>query len=74
MNFTDLCPHMDEASNLWEDITVSHQWLPIGYHKLSLDIPLVDRVVDLVLTSVDPALPLKSEVEVVNLVSSMVDL
>ena len=53
---------MDESSKFLEDITVSLQWLPIGYHKLSLEIPMVDKVVDLVLTSVDPTLSLKSEV------------
>ena len=40
MNFTYLFPCMDEASKLLEDITVSHQWLPIGYRKLSLEPPL----------------------------------
>ena len=66
MHFTYLCPLMDEAYKLLEDIIVSHQWLPTGYHKLSLDISLVDKVVDLVLTSVDPTLSLKSEVELVD--------
>ena len=65
---------MDEASKLLEDITVSHQRLPTGYRKLSLDIPLVDKVVDPVLSSVDPILPLKSEVEVVDPSPSLVDL
>ena len=73
MNFTYLCPHMDEASKLLEDITISHQRLPTGYHKLSLDIPLVDKVVDLVSSEVDPTLPSKSEFQVVNLDSSVVD-
>ena len=73
MHFTYLCPHMDETSKLLEDIIVSRQRIPIGYRKLSLDIPLVDKVVDPVLTSVYPILPLKSEVEVVNSVSSIVD-
>ena len=50
MHFTYLCPHMDEASKLLEDITVSHQRTSTGYRKLSLDIPLVDKIVDLVLT------------------------
>ena len=31
MHFTYLCPHMDEASKLLEDITVSRQRIPIGY-------------------------------------------
>ena len=66
MNLTYLCTLMDEASKLLEDIIVSHQQLPTGYCKLSLDIPLVDKVVDPVLISVDPTLPLKSEVKVVN--------
>ena len=73
MHFTYLCPLMDEASKLLEDIIVSHQWLPIGYHNLSLDIPLVDQVVDSVSSVVDPTLPSKSEFQVVNSDSSMVD-
>jgi len=64
---------MDEASKLLEDIIVSHQWLPTRYCKLSLEPPLVDKVVDPVLTSVDPTLPLKSELEVVNTSPSLVD-
>ena len=64
---------MDEASKLLEDIIVSRQRLPTGYRKLSLEPPLVDKVVDLVLTSVDPTLPLKSEIEVVNPSPSSVD-
>ena len=48
-------------------------WLPTGYRKLSLDVPLVDKVVDPVLTLVDPTLLLKSEIEVVNLSPSLVD-
>ena len=53
---------MDEGSKLLEYITISHQQLPIGYHKLSLKPPLVDKVVDLVLTLVDPTLPLNIEI------------
>ena len=73
MHRTYLCHHMDEASKLLEDSTVPQQQLPTGYHKLALDILLVDKVVDPVLTSVDPTLPLKSEVEVVNPIPSLVD-
>ena len=68
MNRTYLCPHMDEASKLLEDITIPQQWLPTGYRKLSLDIPLVDKVVDPSPSSVDPTLSLKIEVKVVDLV------
>ena len=73
MHCTYLCPRMDEASKLLEDITIPQQQLPIGYRKLSLDLSLVDIVVDLVRTSVDPTLPLKSEDEVVDPVPSLVD-
>ena len=60
---------MDESSKLLEDIIVSHQRLPTGYHKLSLEPPLVDQVVSSDLSMVDPTLPLESEVKVVYLVS-----
>ena len=73
MQSTCLCPVMDEASKLLEDIIVSCQRLPTGYRKFSLEIPLVDKVVDPVLTSVDPTLPLKGEVKVVDSVSSAVN-
>ena len=73
MHFIYLCPHMEEASKLLEDIIFSHQWIPTGYRKLSLEPPLVDKVVDPFLSLIDPTLPLKSEVEVVNSISSIVD-
>ena len=40
---------------------------------MSLDIPLVDKVVDPFLTSVDPTIPSKSEFQVVNSDSSVVN-
>ena len=61
MHFTYLCPRMDEASKWLEDITVPQQRLPTGYRKLSLDLSLVDKVVDLATSSIDPTLSLKSE-------------
>ena len=64
---------MDEASKLLKDFNVPLQWLPISYHKLSLKPPLVDQVVDSVSPVVDPTLPSKSEVKVVNLDLSVVD-
>ena len=72
MHHNFLCPSMDEASKLLEDITVPQKWLPTCYRKLSLEPPLVDKVVDPVLTSVDPTLSLKSELEVVNPSPSLV--
>ena len=56
-----------------EDIIVSCQQVPTSYHKLSLDPPLVDQVVNSVSSIVDPTLPLKSEVKVVELMSSPPD-
>ena len=64
---------MDQASNVLEDIIVPQQQLPTGYRKLSLDLPLVDKVVIPVPSLVDPTLPLKSEVKLVDLVQSLVD-
>ena len=64
---------MDEASKLSKYIIVSCQRLPTGYLKLSLELPLVDQVVDSVSFEVDPTLPSKSEFQVFNLVSSVVD-
>ena len=43
---THLCPHMDEASHLLEEITVIQQNLPSGYHMFSPNPSLVDEVVD----------------------------
>ena len=61
MHLTYLCPHMDEASKLLEYIIVPQKRLPIGYRKLSLDLPLVDKVVDTVPSKVNPTLSLESE-------------
>ena len=72
MHRTYLFPHMDEASNLLKYIILPQQWLP-SYCKLSLNLPLVDEVVDLVPSSVDPTLPLKSEVKVLDFMSSPPD-
>ena len=66
MHLTYLFPRMDEASNLLEYITVPRQWLPTGYLKLSLEIPLVDKVVDPVPSLFDPNLALESEEEIVH--------
>ena len=73
MHHTFLFPSMDEASKLLEDITFSHQWIPTGYRKLSFEPPLADQVVDSVSSTVNPTLPLKSEVKVANSDSSVVD-
>ena len=43
--------------------------IPTSDSKLSLDLPLVDQVVDSDLSMVDPTLPLESEVKVVESVS-----
>ena len=63
----------DEASKLLEYITIPQQRIPTGYRKLSLDIPLVDKVVDPSPSLVDPTLPLKSEVKEFDPIPFLVD-
>jgi hypothetical protein len=58
---THLFPHVDKASKLLEDMTVSHPHLPTAYCKLTLNPPVVDGMINLV-----PSL--------VNLVDHVVDL
>jgi hypothetical protein len=66
-HLTHLCPHMDEASKLLEDITVSQPQLPAAYCKLSLDPPVVDGMITPVPSPVNPV------DHVVNLVTSLVE-
>jgi hypothetical protein len=63
MHLTYLFPHMDEASQLLEDIVVSQKQPPVASHESSPNQPLVDEVVGLIQSSVDPTLPLESEVD-----------
>jgi hypothetical protein len=65
-HLTHLCPHMEEASKLLEDMTVSQPQLPAAYHKLSLNPPVVDGMITLVPSPVNPV------DHVVNLVTSLV--
>jgi hypothetical protein len=58
---------MDEASKLLEDMTISQPQLPAAYHKLSLNPPIVDGMITLVPSSVNPV------DHVVNLVTSLVE-
>ena len=57
---------MDESSKLLEDITIPQQHLPTSYRKLSLDLSLVDKVVDPATSLIGPTLSLKSEEQVVR--------
>jgi hypothetical protein len=43
---THLCPRMDEVSKLLEDMTVSQPPLPASYHKLTLNPPIVDGMIN----------------------------
>jgi hypothetical protein len=54
---------MDEALQLLEDIVVSHKPPPTASHESSLTQLWVDEVVGLIKSSVDPTLPLESEVD-----------
>jgi hypothetical protein len=64
-HLTHLFPHMDEASKLLEDMTVSQPQLPAAYRKLSLNPPVVDGMINPVPLSVNPV------DQVVNLVTSL---
>jgi xanthosine utilization system XapX-like protein len=64
---THLFPRMDEASKLQEDMTVSQAQLPFSYHKLTLNPPVVDGIINLV-----PSL-VSSVDHVVNMVMSLVE-
>jgi hypothetical protein len=66
-HLTHLCPCMDEASKLLEDMTVSQPQLPTAYRNLSLNPPVVDGMITLV-----PSLVNLVD-HVVNLVTSLVE-
>jgi hypothetical protein len=66
-HITHLFPWMDEASKLLEDMTVSQSQLPASYHKLSLNPSVVDGMINLVPSSVNPI------DHFVNLVMSLVE-
>jgi hypothetical protein len=66
-HLTHLCPHMDEASKLLEDMTVSQPQLPAAYFKLSLNPPIVDGMITPI------PLPVNLVDHVVNLVTSLVE-
>jgi hypothetical protein len=55
---------MDEASKLLEDIVVSQQQPPDTSHESFPNQALVDEVIGLIQSSVDPTLPLESEVDI----------
>jgi hypothetical protein len=64
-HLTHLCPCMDEASKFLEDMTISQPQLPTAYHKLSLNPPIVDGMINPVPLSASPV------DQVVNLVMSL---
>jgi hypothetical protein len=66
-HLTHLCPHMDKALKLMEDMTISQPQLPAAYRKLSLNPPVVDRMITLVPSTVNLV------DHVVNLVTSLVE-
>jgi hypothetical protein len=65
-HLTHLFPHMEEASKFLEDMTVSQPQLPAAYHNLSLNPPVVNGMINLTPSSVNPV------DHVVNLVTSLV--
>jgi hypothetical protein len=66
-HLTHLFPHMDKASELLEDMTVSQPQLPAAYRKISLNPPIFDGMITLVPSPVNPI------DHVINLVTSLVE-
>jgi hypothetical protein len=66
-HLTHLFPHMDKASKLLEDMTVSQPQLPAAYRKFSLNPPVVDGMITLDPSSVNLI------DHVVNLVTSLIE-
>jgi hypothetical protein len=66
-HLTHLFPHMGEASKLLEDMTVSQPQLPAAYCKIYLNPPIVDGMITLVPSPVNPV------DHVINLVTSLVE-
>jgi hypothetical protein len=66
-HLTHLCPHMEEALKLLEDMTVSQPQLPAAYCNISLNPPVVDGMI----TSVPS--PVNLVDHVINLVTSLVE-
>jgi hypothetical protein len=66
-HLTHLCPHMDEALKLLEDMTISQPQLPTAYRKLYLNPPIVDGMITPVPSSINQI------DHVVNLVTSLVE-
>jgi hypothetical protein len=80
MHRSYLFPHMDEASHLLENIVDFQQQFSSGYpplvyeliHLVPTSVESVDQVINLISRSIDPTLPLKSEVKVVNQIPPLV--
>ena len=66
-HLTHLFPHMDKASKLLEDMTVSQPQLPVAYRKISLNPPIVYGMITLIPSLVNPV------DHVINLVTSLVE-
>jgi hypothetical protein len=64
---THLIPRMDKASKLLEEMTFSQPQLLATYHRLTLNPPVVDGMINLVPSSVSLV------DQVVNLVTSLVE-
>jgi hypothetical protein len=67
-HLTQLFPHMEEASNIMEDMPVSQPQLPVAYRNLTFDPPIVDGMITLIPSLVNPV------DHVINLVMSLVEL
>jgi hypothetical protein len=59
-------PSYGKASKLLEDMTISHPQLAANYRKVSLNLPVVDGMITLDLSSVNPI------DHVINIVMSLI--
>jgi hypothetical protein len=66
-HLTHLCPCMEEASKLLEDMTVPQPQLPAAYRTLTINPPVVDGMINPVSSSISPV------DQVVNLVTPLVE-
>ncbi len=64
---------MDEASKLLVKLTILQQQLPIGYRKISPNLPSVDEVNDLIPSTVNLNFPLESETHITQVDEPLVD-
>lgn len=62
-----------KPQNCWKNLLLHNFQLPTSYCKLSPNLPSVDEVIDLIPSTVNPTLPLESEMHITKVDESLVD-